>query len=222
MMMPPIAGSNGVLMGLDFNMQGGSVKKIICFALVIGMLVPAGAWGAKPMDALRGPIESGIALLSDPQYADAAKKDEQRHRMWELVRQAFDFRLIAARALGRNWRLFSPAQKEAFTDAFAALLGNTYISKIQGEFSDERVEFLQEEMVSDNKAVIKTLIVRKNAQIPVDYNMLWRDGQWRIYDVKVEGIGLVLNYRKQFKSYLSKENGTPDSLIETLREKAEQ
>lgn len=203
-------------------MQGGSVKKIVCLALVIGVLVPAAAWGATPMDALRGPIESGIALLRDPQYADQSKKDDQRHRMWEIVRQAFDFRLIAARALGRNWQQFSPAQKEAFTEAFAALLGNTYIGKIQGEFSDEKVEFLQEEMVSDNKAVIKTRILRKNAEIPVDYNMLWRDNQWRIYDVKVEGIGLVLNYRKQFKSFLSKETGTPDSLIETLREKADQ
>ncbi|MBI9084778.1 MAG: ABC transporter substrate-binding protein [Desulfobacterales bacterium] len=198
------------------------MKKIVCLALMIGVLVPVAAWGATPMDALRGPIESGIALLRDPQYADQSKKDEQRHRMWEIVRQAFDFRLIAARALGRNWQQFSPAQKEAFTEAFAALLGNTYIGKIQGEFSDEKVEFLQEEMVSDNKAVIKTRILRKNAEIPVDYNMLWRDDQWRIYDVKVEGIGLVLNYRKQFKSFLSKETGTPDSLIETLREKADQ
>lgn len=203
-------------------MQGGSVKKIVCLALMLGVLIPPSAWGVTPMDALRGPIESGIALLSDPQYADQSKKDEQRHRMWEIVRQAFDFRLIAARALGRNWQQFSPAQKEDFTDAFAALLGNTYIGKIQGEFSDERVEFLQEEMVSDNKAVIKTRILRKNAEIPVDYNMLWRDDQWRIYDVKVEGIGLVLNYRKQFKSFLSKDTGTPDSLIKMLREKADQ
>ena len=195
------------------------MKKIICWMLALGLLMPALAWGTQPMEALRGPIESGLSLLSDPQYADEAKKGEQREEIWKIIRQAFDFRLIAARALGRNWRRFSPAQKDAFTDAFSALLGNTYIGKIQGEYNDERVEFLQEEMVSDNKAVIKTRIIRKNAEIPVNYNMVLRGGQWRIYDVRVEGIGLVLNYRKQFKSFLSKKTETPDSLIASLKEK---
>lgn len=198
------------------------MKKIFCFmAAAVLLLAATASAGPRPMEALRGPIEAGIALLRDPQYADAAKKDQQREEMWKIVRQAFDFRLIAARALGRNWSRFSPEQKEAFTDAFATLLGNTYIGKIQGEFSDERVDFLQEEMVADNKAVIRTRILRKNAEIPVDYNMVLRNGLWRVYDVKVEGIGLVLNYRKQFKSFLAKETGTPDGLIESLREKTQ-
>ena len=205
--------------GPNVASEGGKVKKTFC-VIAAAMVMVSVAWaGTGPMEALRGPIEEGIALLRNPQYAEADKKDQQRDEMWKIIRQAFDFRLIAARALGRNWSRFSTDQKEEFTEAFATLLGNTYIGKIQGEFNDERVDFLQEEMVSDNKAVIHTRIVRKNAEIPVDYNMILRDGQWRIYDVKVEGIGLVLNYRKQFKSFLAKETGTPASLIESLREK---
>jgi phospholipid transport system substrate-binding protein len=198
------------------------VKKTIIVVLALGLLVPAAAFGLQPMEALRGPIEEGVGLLSDPMYAGPAKKDEQRHRIWEIIRQSFDFRLISARALGRNWRKFSPDQKVEFTDVFTALLGNTYIGKIQGEFKDEKVVFLEQDMVSDNKAVVKTRIVRKNAEIAVDYNMVLRNGQWRVYDVKVEGIGLVLNYRKQFKAFMAKKNGSPVTLIDALKEKLDE
>ncbi len=194
--------------------------KAIRFSIVLLLLLAASpAWAGPAMEALQVPIDKGIALLRDPQYAAADKKVEQRDAMWNIVKTVFDFRLIAARALGRNWRQFSESEKAEFTDVFATLLGNTYIDKIQGQFSDERVEFVDETYPAENKAIITTRVVGKGSDIPVDYAMRLKGNDWLVYDVKVEGIGLVLNYRRQFNAFLSKSGESPASLIKELKEK---
>lgn len=194
--------------------------KRICL-LVLVLVAPGLVWAASPMETLKGPVEAGIALLRDPAYADAGKKNEQRDRMWGIIQETFDFRLISASALGRNWRRFSPAEQAEFTSVFAQLLGKTYLGKIQGNYKDEEVVFLGEDVISDKKAVVRTEIVRKDTRIPVDYYMRRKNDQWRVYDVKVEGIGLVLNYRRQFNTFMADDATKPSALIERLKEKLE-
>jgi len=200
------------------------MKKITLFCCLIVMVLvviggPVTAAAGPATDAVRKPIDDGIALLRDQTVETEVQRREQADQMWELLRQAFDFRLISALALGKNWKRFSPEQRREFADVFSQLLGNTYISKIQGEYKDEQVLFIDEEVLSNKKAVVKTVIKRQNQEIPVDYKVRFKKGEWKVYDINVEGIGLVLNYRRQFSTFLSKKTGTPEKLIEELRGK---
>jgi len=188
---------------------------ILAIFITLLAVRPASAQEVKPIDALRGPLDSALAILQDPRYRMAKEKEAQKEKLWEIIRRVFDFEGITMLAVGQNWKLFSPEQKKEFTDVFTTRLGNSYLNKIQGTFNNERVEFLSQEMLSSTKARVKTKIIREVDSIPVDYSVRPVDGAWRIYDVVIEGVSLVANYRSQFNDILSKDS--PDVLIERVR-----
>ncbi len=194
-----------------------------CLVLMVLSVIgsPVAAIAGPATEAVRQPINDGISLLRDQSVETDAQRSQQADRIWDILRQAFDFRLISALALGKNWKRFSPDERKEFADVFSQLLGNTYIAKIQGEYQDEQVLFVGEEVLSKKKAVVKTVIKRQSQEIPVDYKMRFKKGAWKVYDIHVEGIGLVLNYRRQFNAFLSKKTGTPESLIQELKGKLE-
>jgi len=196
-------------------------KTIFAFLLIIGLFISVPLYAASPgpLEQVKVPIEKGIALLKDPQYTAPDKKELQREKIWEIVKDAFDFKLISMRALARSWRDFSPKEQEDFVVQFTELLRNTYIDKIQGEFHDEEIVFLTQDMISQDKAVVKSKILRGKVEIPMDYSMYFHDAKWWIYDVNIEGVSLVSNYRTQFKNILEKEK--PAQLIQRLKEKNE-
>jgi phospholipid transport system substrate-binding protein len=169
------------------------------------------------MDALKGQIDEGLSLLSDPKYKDPSLKSVQRKKIWEIVRKAFDFTELSGRTLAANWKNLSPQQRREFSEVFSEVLGNSYLDKVQGGYRDEKVAYLTQEMVSDTKAVVKTKIIREKGEIPVNYSMRLKDNSWKIYDVQVEGVSLVQNYRSQFNDILAKES--PDELIRRLEKK---
>ena len=178
---------------------------------------PALAQEVTPINTLRPPLDAAIAILQDPRYRAAGEKEAQKEKLWVLIRQVFDFEGITERAVGRNWKLFSPQQKTDFTDVFTRLLGNSYLTKIQGEFNNEKVEFLSEELLAPDKGRVKSKIIRQVDSIPVDYSVRKIAGVWRIYDVSIDGVNLVQNYRSQFDQILSKDS--PDVLIQRIRDK---
>ena len=196
---------------------GGTAVGRFILAVFITLLAarPASAQEIKPIDALHGPLDSALAILQDPRYRSGPEKEAQKEKLWEIIRKVFDFEGITMLAVGQNWKLFSPAQKKEFTDVFTTKLGNSYLNKIQGSFNNEKVEFLSQEMLSPTKARVKTKIIRQVDSIPVDYSVRPIDGAWRIYDVNIDGVSLVRNYREQFDSILRKDS--PDVLIERVR-----
>jgi phospholipid transport system substrate-binding protein len=193
------------------------MRLLLALALSLGLTCSAAAQALGPMEALRGPVEQVIAVLKDPHYAAPAARKEQRERLWEIIRGVFDYGAISARAVGRNWRLFDPGQQQAFTDAFSQLLGNTYLARIQGAYTNERVEFLGQEVLENGTARVRSRIVRETEAIPVDYSVQLVGGAWKIYDVNVEGVSLVQNYRSQFDQILSTQS--PAQLIERVKAK---
>ena len=159
---------------------------MLAVLITLFAVLPASAQEIKPIDALRGPLDSALAILQDPRYRMAGEKEAQKERLWEIIRRVFDFEGITMLAVGQNWKLFSPEQKKVFTDVFTTRLGNSYLNKIQGSFNNERVEFLSQEMLSATKARVKTKIIREVDSIPVDYSVRPIAGAWRIYDVVIE------------------------------------
>lgn len=171
----------------------------------------------EPLDAIKGPIDTVIAILNDPVYKDESLKTEQREKIWQSISAIFDFDEISMRAVARNWKKFKPEERKAFSTVFSKFLGNTYVDKIQGEFHNEEIVYVGQEIIKEGRALAKTLIKRETLEIPVDYRLKLMDGQWRVYDVAVEGISLVKNYRTQFKQLLKKES--PAELIKRLEKK---
>ena len=183
-------------------------------------LIPNAAATTQPMAVIQEPIDAVIVILNDPQYKDPETRASQRSQIWKTVQPMFDFNEVSMRALARNWKRFSAAEKVAFVDVFAQFLGNTYIDKIQGEYHNEQIVYLGEKRYGEDYAEVKTHILREALEIPVNYRMRKKsDGQWKVYDIIVEGVSLVKNYRTQFASILKKK--TPADLIAQLNEKLE-
>ena len=186
--------------------------------MLLLLICPAGAASMEPIDTIKAPIDALITILNDPQYQAPGTKSAQRDEIWKNVKPMFDFEEISKRAVARNWREFSATEKTAFTDVFAQFLGNTYIDKIQGEYHNEKIVYLDQAFHSDRYAEVRTQIIRESVEIPVNYRLFnTRDGQWRVYDIIVEGVSLVKNYRTQFTNILRKES--PAQLIQRLNQK---
>lgn len=194
----------------------GLIFLVAMLLLSFGQTVSA----ADPTDVLKAPMDEALALLRDPQYKtdDPAKKAEQRDKFWALIEPVFDFKELSKRTLARNWKKFNDAQQTEFAQVFSELMGNIYVDRIQGGYNDETIEF-GDQILHESRplAVVKTFIVSSRNRIPVNYSLIQRGETWRVYDVKVEGVSLVKNYRSQFKEILSKDS--PDQLIEQLKEK---
>jgi len=196
------------------------ILKHMIGALAFFMLttIPAAAISMEPMATVKAPVDTVIAILNDPQYKVPGTKTAQRDEIWKVVNPMFDFVEISKRTVARHWSDFNDAEKAAFTDVFAQFLGNTYIDKIQGEYHNEQIVYLGQDFYSDTYAEVKTQIVRETLSTPVNYRMIkGAEGRWMVYDIIVEGVSLVKNYRTQFASILSKDK--PAQLIQRLNEK---
>ncbi|MFC1890901.1 phospholipid-binding protein MlaC [Thermodesulfobacteriota bacterium] len=193
------------------------MKRIILILLFACIFLPINAYSAQPNDILQTAIDQVIFILEDPAYQDESRKTVQKEKLWKIIGEIFDFEEMSKRTLARNWKGFSPPQQKEFTEVFGNFLTANYLKKIQSGFKGEKVVYLDYEKINETKAFVETKIIRESVEIPVNYSMLVSNNSWRIYDVKIEGVSLMKNYRVQFNSILRKES--PDQLIETLRNK---
>ena len=201
--------------------RGGAMKYNIRMAVFCIFLIGAlPVWAAEPMAELKGPIDQVISILQDPKYQDKSQAEVQRVELMAVIKGIFDFQEISKRTIGRRWKSFSQKQQQEFEATFADFLGHTYYQKVRDSYQGEKVVFLSQEVLPNGNAVVKTNIPRKQGEIPLDYRMINSKGGWRIYDVIIEGVSLVKNYRTQFNKILIKE--TPDQLITRLKQKIQE
>jgi len=133
-----------------------------------------------------------------------------------IVDSFFDAEELSKRSLGQYWRIFNKEQREQFQVLFLKLIKQVYLKKSVA-YNGEVVVFNQEILKSDTQSEVQTTITSPQLNIPVVYFMVRRDATWKVYDVSVENVSLVKNYRSQFQSIL--QNNTPEKLIEILKEK---
>jgi phospholipid transport system substrate-binding protein len=191
------------------------VKLFICIFILLACIV--NVYASEPFDILKEKIDRVFSVLNDQAYSDPTKKTEQHDILWGIIDEAFDFNGMARLTLAKNWKAFTPGQQDEFSLVFGQFLGNTYLDKIQSTFSDEKVEYTGEESLSDTKAVVMTNLIRKGVKTPIYYSLQKNGATWKIYDVKIEGVSLLKNYRTQFSEILLKER--PEGLIAMLKEK---
>lgn len=195
------------------------MKKISAVIILLFFLISVAGVNASAMEeptkSFSLKIDKVIEILK-AQKNSQIEKEKAKKEIWNIVNGVFDFRTISMRTVGRPWKEFSEQEQTDFVDAFSELLGTSYLSRIES-YNDETITYLSQEIQEADKAVIKTAIIRKNGNVPLEYNVLKKNSDWFIYDVKVEGISLVKNYRTQFSSFLAKKK--PADLIKRLREK---
>lgn len=175
----------------------------ITLALVLTLLVVNSVSAGPPTDQLRGSIDTVLTTLSDPEMKRDAKTGERRRRIRAAANEIFDFSEISRRALGIHWQARTSAERQEFATLFSDLLEQSYTSKIES-YSGERIAYVGDAN-EGNQAVVRTRIVSKQGtETPVDYRMHNQDGRWRAYDVTIEGVSLVANYRAQFNSIIQR------------------
>ena len=187
--------------------------------LVFALCAPVQAQApAQAKQALEIAVNRILADIKNPDYVNPATRGPLRTRIEDEVYHIFDFGEFSSRTVGPRWRSFSAEDKKRFSDAFANLLFNNYLNKITG-YNGEEVVYTGEKASKDGKVEVNTLLSLKDGKkIPVNYRMLFKDGSWRVYDVIIENISLVRNYRTQFQDILN--TATPGQLIQRVDQKA--
>jgi len=173
------------------------------------------AAAADPVVFVKDAVDEIISILQDEKLAGPSRKAERKSRVVTIIEKKFDFREMSMRALARHWKDRNPQEQDRFVSLFKKLLENTYIAKID-TYSGEKVVF-KKAALQGSKAIVYSELVRKNVETPVNYMLKNSDDHWMVYDVEVEGVSLVNNYRTQFASILSKEDFA--GLIARLEEK---
>ena len=179
-------------------------------------LSPASAFAASPLETIQTQVNRALEVLRDPALKAESAKGIKEKKIWEILDGVFDYTELSKRTVAQNWKQFSPGQQEEFTRLFGKLLGGVYMDRIIA-YKDEKVVFGKVTNLSDKTAEVQSEVTRSPKPIPIHYRMILENGEWKVYDVVIEGVSLVHNYRTQFREILM--NKTPEYLLKTLREK---
>lgn len=183
---------------------------LIAVSLIAGAADSAAA-ATGPLAQVQSTVEAILSVLRDHEQDRQARRAAIR----SLVHGRFDFRAMSQGTLATHWRKTTEGEREEFVELFADLLEASYMAKIEA-YTDERVEYLKEH-VKGNKATVDTAIVTKSVEIPIQYKLVDRKGDWRVYDVAIEAVSLVRNYRSTYGEIIRRDGF--DALLEQMRAK---
>ena len=182
-----------------------SVRMLMVAAMAVVLTTGGTAWAGAPTDQLRGRVDRVLRVLEDPQLKPETRAVERRASVRAIVAEIFDFRELSQRALGPHWQGRTPSERDEFIQLFANLLERSYIDKIELYSGAERIQYTGEMLDGDQVATVRTRIVTKQGtEIPVDYRMRRIGDRWLVYDVAIEGVSLVANYRAQFNRIIQR------------------
>jgi len=184
--------------------------------LLAGVAVqPAVAGGAT--EAMKHTIDEVLTTIQDKELKQPGRAEERRQRLEQIVGARFDYQEMSRRSLGAPWNTLSDKDKQEFVGLFQTLLTNSYADKIES-YSGEGVKYINERTENDY-AEVRTKVLTGKVEIPLDYRLLNKGGNWRVYDVVVDGVSLVNNYRGQFSKILR--SSTYADLVDQLRKKSD-
>jgi phospholipid transport system substrate-binding protein len=171
-------------------------------ALLMVVVFTHHAWAGSPSDQLRAQIERVVKTVEDPDLKKDGKARERRTAVRKIADDIFDFNETAKRSLARHWLQRTPAERKEFVDLFANLLERSYISKIE-LYNGERIAYVGETVEGDQATVRTKIVTKQGTEIPIEYKMLrTANDRWLVYDVMIEGVSLVANYRTQFNKII--------------------
>jgi phospholipid transport system substrate-binding protein len=179
--------------------------------------LPHPGFADQPIDVLKKSIDQSISILNDPAFSDARQKASQRQELWQILKLLFDFEEFSKRVLARNWHKFTTPQQAEFVELFGNFVHIYYLSRLQDKYNNETITFLDQNLISDSRAVVNVEVIWKYKNIPVEVKMLKRGDSWKVYDLSALGISAVSFYRSQFRAVLRKES--PRHVLDILKGK---
>ena len=184
--------------------------------LAIGVMIPLQSYAATPKETVENGVNNLLKTLGDPAFK-AKGKDEQVAELGTQIEKVFDFTELSKRTLGRDWKKMSAEQQTEFVKLFKELLQGVYANQLLS-YSDQKVIFEKETMLKKGRAEVQSFLQTSDGKkIPLFYRLTNKSGSWKVYDVIIEGVSMVKNYRTQFRKILAKDS--PDKLLEILRDK---
>jgi phospholipid transport system substrate-binding protein len=199
-----------------------SVGRWMVLGIAVAAVLTGGerAWAGSPTEELRTRVDRVLKILGDPELRQDAHTVERRAIIRRIAYDTFDFREISQRSLARHWQPRTPAEREEFAELFADLLERAYIGKIELYSGGERIQYVGEAIDGDQALVRTRIVTRQGTEVPVDYRMHRVGDRWLVYDVAIEGVSLVSNYRAQFNKII--QTSSYKGLVDKLRAKKEE
>ncbi len=183
--------------------------------LIILLMAPMPARAASAIKTVQTQVDKVLDVLRNP----AESKEEKERKILALADEIFDYGELSKLSLANDWKAFTPEQQKEFTRLFGKLLARDYMDRIM-MYTNERVTFAKEIKLSENTAEVPSDIISRVRTTRMAYRMILENGEWKVYDVVVEGVSLVMNYRSQFRAILASKS--PEELLKMLREKVHQ
>jgi phospholipid transport system substrate-binding protein len=179
-------------------------------SLALGAVQPA---SESPTEVVRATLSDVFRILDDPKLKDPAQLMPRRRLLEEVIASRFDYAEMSKRTLGAQWTKLTGEQQKEFVDLFKSFLSDSYAGKIEG-YSGEQVDYLNERL-EGHYAEVRTKLLSKKTEIPMDYRLINKGGRWYAYDIIADGVSLVKNYRSQFEKIIRSDSY--DELVKRLR-----
>ena len=169
--------------------------------VLVGPLAAREAAAGAPTEQLRTHVDRVLKLLDDSSLKAPDKAKERRTAVRKVADDIFDFAETAKRSLGRHWAARTPEERDEFVKLFGDLLERSYISKIE-LYGGEKIQYVADKIEGETAVVQSKLLTKAGGEVPIEYRMLKKGERWLVYDVVIEGVSLVANYRTQFNKII--------------------
>ena len=191
-------------------------KCIVGMTLILCLIFPVPSFSGQPTETVKGNLDKVLDVLRDPSLKAESARKAKKAKIRNISEEMFEFTELSKRSLGMNWSKFSPDQQKEFVGLYKSLLEDAYADKIM-LYADVKIVFSKEVSLTEKTVEVQSIALTKSGDVSIYYRVIMKDNVWRVYDVVVEGISLINNYRAQFREILV--NKPPESLLETLRKK---
>ena len=191
---------------------------LVALAAILALVVGQAAAGA-PTDQLKGSIDTVVKILDDPTLKTDGKVKDRKAAVRKVANDIFDFAETAKRSLARHWLNRTDQEREEFIKLFGDLLERSYISKIS-MYGGERISYVGESLDGNLATVRSKIITKQGTEVPIEYRMHRRGERWLVYDVSIEGVSLISNYRTQFNKII--QTASYQDLVKKMKTKQEE
>ena len=191
-------------------------RLLVGLSILMLFLISSPAYAGAPLDTVKANADKVLNILRDPKLKAQSAKEIKKDKLRVVYVNMFDEVELSRRSLGMNWNKLNNDQRQEFVKLFEQVLEKAYADKILA-YTNEKIQFTKESMISGNLAEVRTRVITASREIPITYRVISKDGAWRVYDVVIENVSLVQNYRTQFNDILAK--NSPEQLLEILRKK---
>jgi phospholipid transport system substrate-binding protein len=185
--------------------------------MVFFTLLPA--YADAPLSTVQANVNKVLDVLRDPALKADSAKTAKKEKLRSIYENMFDEVELSKRTLARNWNKLNTGQRKEFVLLYQEVLEKAYIDKILS-YTNEKITYEKETKLTENQFEVQTEIITSSKKIPIFYRVILSSGSWKVYDVIIENVSLVQNYRTQFNNILEK--NTPEQLLEILRKKVKE